>query len=142
MKTTSPSPRVESTAARSPDRSMAGPLVIRSGAPSSAAMIMAMVGLPSPGGPDSSTWSGGLPPRRPATGGAAVPARAGPLALVPVRALGGSPARGQPGGPPRRDRLVRLARLPAQVEQPGPDLVPPGLGARQRGPGGGQLALP
>ena len=37
---------------------MAGPLVIRSGAPSSAAMIIANVVLPRPGGPDSSTWSG------------------------------------------------------------------------------------
>jgi hypothetical protein len=55
MNTTSPSPRVDSTAARSPARSMAGPLVIRIGVPSSAAMIMAMVVLPSPGGPDSST---------------------------------------------------------------------------------------
>ena len=36
-------------------RSMAGPLVMRSGAPSSAAMIIAMVVLPRPGGPDSST---------------------------------------------------------------------------------------
>ncbi len=42
---------------------MAGPLVIRSGAASSAAMIIASVVLPSPGGPDSSTWSG-TPPRR------------------------------------------------------------------------------
>ena len=59
MKTTSPSCRVDSTAARSPDRSIAGPLVIRSGAPSSAAMIIAIVVLPRPGGPESSTWSGG-----------------------------------------------------------------------------------
>src|ERR1700761_9323072 len=63
MNTTSPSASVDSTAARSPDRSMAGPLVIRSGMPSSAAMIMAIVVLPSPGGPDSSTWSGGRPRR-------------------------------------------------------------------------------
>ena len=63
MKTTSPSCRVDSTAARSPDRSIAGPLVIRSGAPSSAAMIIAIVVLPRPGGPDSSTWSGGRPRR-------------------------------------------------------------------------------
>ena len=40
---------------------MAGPLVMRSGAPSSAATIIARVVLPSPGGPDSSTWSGGRP---------------------------------------------------------------------------------
>ena len=55
MKTTSPSCSVDSTAARSPERSIAGPLVIRSGAPSSAAMIIAIVVLPRPGGPDSST---------------------------------------------------------------------------------------
>ena len=58
MKTTSPSCSVESTAARSPDRSIAGPLVIRIGVPSSAAMIIAIVVLPRPGGPESSTWSG------------------------------------------------------------------------------------
>ncbi len=55
MKTTSPSLSVDRIAARSPARSIAGPLVTRSGAPSSAAMIMASVVLPSPGGPDSST---------------------------------------------------------------------------------------
>ena len=55
MKTTSPSLSVDSTAARSPARSIAGPLVIRSGAPSSAAMIIAIVVLPRPGGPDIST---------------------------------------------------------------------------------------
>src|SRR4051812_9290374 len=38
---------------------MAGPEVMRSGAPSSLAMIIASVVLPSPGEPDSSTWSGG-----------------------------------------------------------------------------------
>ncbi len=54
MNTTSPSLRVDKMAARSPDRSMAGPLVMRIGAPSSAATIMAMVVLPRPGGPDSS----------------------------------------------------------------------------------------
>ena len=55
MKTTSPPFSEVSTEARSPARSMAGPLLIRSGAPSSAAMIIAIVVLPSPGGPDSST---------------------------------------------------------------------------------------
>ena len=63
MNTTSPSASVDRIAARSPARSIAGPLVIRSGAPSSAAMIMAIVVLPSPGGPDISTWSGGRPRR-------------------------------------------------------------------------------
>ena len=38
---------------------MAGPLVMRSGAPSSAAMIIAIVVLPRPGGPESRMWSGG-----------------------------------------------------------------------------------
>ena len=46
---------------------MAGPLVSRSGAPISAAMIIASVVLPSPGGPDSSTWSGARPRRRAAS---------------------------------------------------------------------------
>ena len=55
MNSTSPSPRLVSSAARSPARSIAGPEVSRNGAPSSAAMIMARLVLPSPGGPDSST---------------------------------------------------------------------------------------
>ena len=42
---------------------MAGPAVIRIGAPISAAMIIASVVLPRPGGPDSSTWSAGAPRR-------------------------------------------------------------------------------
>src|SRR4051812_12021677 len=63
-KSTSPSANVDSSAARSPARSMAGPLVMRSGAPSSAATIIAIVVLPSPGGPDSRMWSGGRPRRR------------------------------------------------------------------------------
>src|ERR1700747_51839 len=63
MKITSPSLSVDSTAARSPERSMAGPLVMRSGAPSSAATIIAIVVLPRPGGPASSTGAGGRPPR-------------------------------------------------------------------------------
>src|SRR6266568_4803572 len=63
MNTTSPPASEVSTDARSPARSIAGPLLIRSGAPSSAAMIIAIVVLPSPGGPDSSTWSGALPRR-------------------------------------------------------------------------------
>ena len=55
-----PRPRLspDRMAARSPACWMAGPLEIRSGADISAAMIMARVVLPSPGGPDSSTWSG------------------------------------------------------------------------------------
>src|SRR4029077_1599834 len=69
---------------------------------------------------------------------AAVTVRATPRGVATVRAAGA--ARGLHVGRHRRDRLVRLARLPTQVEQPGPDLVPPGLGARQPGPGG-QLAL-
>src|SRR5688572_16726849 len=46
---------------------MAGPLVTRRGAPISAAMIIASVVLPSPGGPESSTWSGALPRPRAAS---------------------------------------------------------------------------
>src|SRR5580704_12882163 len=63
MKTTSPSLRVDKVATRSPDRSIAGPLVTRIGAPSSAATIIAIVVLPRPGGPASRTWSGGRPRR-------------------------------------------------------------------------------
>ena len=55
MNSTSPSARLVSSAARSPARSIAGPLVMRIGAPSSAAMIIARLVLPSPGGPDSRT---------------------------------------------------------------------------------------
>ncbi len=55
MNRTSPPFSDVSMEARSPARSIAGPLVIRNGAPSSAAMIIAIVVLPSPGGPDSST---------------------------------------------------------------------------------------
>ncbi len=51
MNRTSPSSRVDSTAARSPERSIAGLLVMRSGAASSAAMIIAIVALPEPGRP-------------------------------------------------------------------------------------------
>lgn len=42
---------------------IAGPLVTRRGFSSSAAMIIARVVFPSPGGPDRSTWSGVLPRR-------------------------------------------------------------------------------
>src|SRR4051812_21222782 len=48
-------------AARSPAWVSAGPLVNRSAAPISVAMIIASVVLPSPGGPESSTWSGARP---------------------------------------------------------------------------------
>ncbi len=53
MNSTSPVDRLVTTAARSPARSMAGPLVIRSPTPSSAATIIAIVVLPSPGEPES-----------------------------------------------------------------------------------------
>ena len=46
-------------AARSPARSMAGPDVVRSCAPISAATIVARVVLPRPGGPYSRMWSTG-----------------------------------------------------------------------------------
>src|SRR3712207_2655972 len=63
MNSTSPGARLDSIAARSPDRSIAGPLVIFTDVPSSEPMINARLVLPSPGGPDSSTWSGGRPRR-------------------------------------------------------------------------------
>ena len=52
---------------------------------------------------------------------AAVTVRAAPGGVATVRAA--DAARGLHVGRHRRDRLVRLARLPAQVEQPGPDLA-------------------
>ena len=61
-KNTSPSASPERIAARSPACWIAGPLEIRSGAAISLAMIIASVVLPSPGGPDSRTWSA-TPPR-------------------------------------------------------------------------------
>ena len=61
MNSTSPSDSEVTRATRSPARSIAGPLVIRIAVPSSAAMIIASEVLPSPGAPDSSTWSGGRP---------------------------------------------------------------------------------
>jgi hypothetical protein len=63
MNRTSPGERFDSIAARSPERSIAGPLVIFTDVPSSDPMISARLVLPSPGGPDSSTWSGGRPRR-------------------------------------------------------------------------------
>ena len=63
MNRTSPGARLDSIAARSPERSIAGPLVIFTDVPSSEPMISARLVLPSPGGPDSSTWSGGRPRR-------------------------------------------------------------------------------
>ena len=44
-------------AAKSPVRSMAGPLVVRMFAPSSLATTVASVVLPSPGGPENRMWS-------------------------------------------------------------------------------------
>src|SRR6478736_4584728 len=66
-KRTSPSLRPDRIAARSPAWVIAGPLVSRSGVLISAAMIIASVVLPSPGGPESSTWSGARPRRRAAS---------------------------------------------------------------------------
>src|SRR3954471_20306200 len=63
MNNTSPGARLDSIAARSPDRSIAGPLVIFTEVPSSEPMMSARLVLPSPGGPDSRTWSGGRPRR-------------------------------------------------------------------------------
>ena len=57
MNNTSFSVRLVSSAAKSPDRSIAGPEVIRKFTPISLAIILASVVLPSPGGPYKSTWS-------------------------------------------------------------------------------------
>ena len=61
MNRTSCSLMLDRMAARSPACWMAGPLVTRSGAESWWAMIIAIVVLPRPGGPDISTWSGVRP---------------------------------------------------------------------------------
>ena len=58
---TSPSLTDDKIAARSPACCTAGPLVIRSGPSISAAMIIAIVVLPRPGGPHRSTWSATRP---------------------------------------------------------------------------------
>ena len=63
-KRTSPSWREERIAARSPACWMAGPEVMRMGAPISAAMIIDRVVLPRPGAPESSTWSAVAPRAR------------------------------------------------------------------------------
>src|SRR6266851_1714749 len=57
MNSTSPSSRPLTIAARSPARSTAGPEVERMLTPRSRAMIWASEVLPSPGGPEKSTWS-------------------------------------------------------------------------------------
>ena len=61
MKRTSPSSRLVSKAARSPDLAMTGPDVARKPTPISRATIWASVVLPSPGGPWNSTWSRASP---------------------------------------------------------------------------------
>src|SRR5689334_11541159 len=57
MNRTSRSSRLVSSAARSPAFAITGPDVARKFTPSSRATICASVVLPSPGGPNSSTWS-------------------------------------------------------------------------------------
>src|SRR5690349_15696683 len=57
MNSTSFGSRLVSSAARSPGRSSTGPEVWRRFTPISRAMMWASVVLPSPGGPNSSTWS-------------------------------------------------------------------------------------
>ena len=57
MNSTSRGSRLVRIAARSPARSIAGPLVWRIATPSSLATTPASVVLPSPGGPESSRWS-------------------------------------------------------------------------------------
>ena len=54
-------------AARSPVRSMAGPLVVRMLAPSSLATTVASVVLPRPGGPENRMWSTTSPRARAAS---------------------------------------------------------------------------
>src|SRR6187402_3215333 len=61
MKRTSPSSRLVSRAARSPDLAMTGPDVARKPTPSSREMIWASVVLPRPGGPKNRTWSSASP---------------------------------------------------------------------------------
>ena len=61
MKRTSPSSRLVSSAARSPDLAITGPEVARKPTPISRARIPASVVLPRPGGPWSSTWSSASP---------------------------------------------------------------------------------
>ncbi len=61
MNSTSLGSRLVSSAARSPGRSSTGPEVWRRLTPSSCAMMCDSVVLPSPGGPNSSTWSSASP---------------------------------------------------------------------------------
>ena len=61
MNRTSPSSRLVSSAARSPDLAITGPDVARKPTPISRARIPARVVLPRPGGPWSSTWSSASP---------------------------------------------------------------------------------
>ena len=61
MNSTSRSSRLVRIAARSPGRSMAGPLVVWMPTPSSRATMLASVVLPRPGGPYSRTWSAASP---------------------------------------------------------------------------------
>src|SRR5262250_3049816 len=63
MKSTSRSPRLVRIPITSAPRSREGPAVVTMLAPSSLAMMAASVVLPSPGGPESSTWSSGSPRR-------------------------------------------------------------------------------
>src|SRR5438270_205988 len=64
MKKTSRSCWLRSIEARAPAWSMAGPLVVLMPTPSSLAMMLARVVLPSPGGPQRRTWSTCSPRRR------------------------------------------------------------------------------
>src|SRR5688572_27480860 len=61
MNRTSPSSRLVSNAARSPDLAITGPEVARKPTPISRARMPANVVLPRPGGPCSSTWSRASP---------------------------------------------------------------------------------
>ena len=59
MNKTSPASRLVRMAARSPVRSMAGPLVVWIFEPISLATTVASVVFPRPGGPEKITWSSG-----------------------------------------------------------------------------------
>src|SRR5258708_7402284 len=99
MNSTSPVARLVNTAARSPERSLAGPLVMRRPVPSSAATIMESVVLPSPREPDRRMWSGGGP------------RRTAPREYQPLRALlTDARYRDQRRGVPAGDGLAHRVR--------------------------------
>ena len=105
---------------------------MRSGAPISAAMIIASVVLPRPGGPDSSTWSGGRPRRWAAssTSASCSRTRSWPTNSSSVRAA--APPRRRARRRRRRVRPARRARGPGAAARP--------LAAGQRSVGRGHAS--